>query len=78
MITQAVKLSVKQSSGEKHKRTRQGASAKLESYFYCYMLVYATTSCLPYCYESKLLGLDSDITLYRVYTRELDKELCTE
>jgi len=46
MITQAVKLSVKQSSGEKHKRTQQGASAKLESYLYCYRLVYATISCL--------------------------------
>jgi len=48
MITQAVKLLVKQSSGEKHKRTQQGAFAKLESYLYCYRLVYATTSCLPY------------------------------
>ena len=48
MITQAAELSVKQSSGEKHKRTWQGASTKLESYLYCYMLVYATTSCLPY------------------------------
>ena len=48
MITQVVKLSVKQSSGEKHKRTWQGASAKLESYLYCYMLVHATISCLPH------------------------------
>ena len=48
MITQAVKLSVKQSSGEKHKRTQQGASAKLESYLYCYILVCATTSCLSH------------------------------
>jgi len=45
MITQVVKLSVKQSSGEKYKRTRQGASAKLESYLYCYRLVHTTTSC---------------------------------
>ena len=48
MITQVVKLSVKQSSGEKYKRTRQGVSAKLESYLYCYRLVHATTSCLPH------------------------------
>ena len=48
MITQAVKLLVKQSSWEKHKRTRQGASAKLESYLYCYRLVHITTSCLPH------------------------------
>ena len=48
MITQAVKLLVKQSSREKHKRTQQGVSAKLESYLYCYRLVHATTSCLPY------------------------------
>ena len=25
------------------------------------------------CYESKALGLDSKVTLYRVYTRELDR-----
>ena len=43
-----VKLSVKQSSGEKHKRTQQGASAKLESYLYCYMLVHAITSYLSH------------------------------
>ena len=43
-----VKLSVKQSSGEKHKRTQQGASAKLESYLYCYRLVYTITLCLPH------------------------------
>ena len=48
MIIQVVKLSVKQLSGENHKRTQQGASAKLESYLYCYILVYATTSCLSY------------------------------
>jgi len=48
MITQAVQLSVKQLSGEKHKRTQQEASAKLESYLYCYMLVCATISCLPH------------------------------
>ena len=45
MITQAVKLSVKQSSGEKHKRTRQGVSAKLESYIYRVHLVHTTTLC---------------------------------
>ena len=38
-------------SGEKHKRTRQEVSAKLESYLYCYRLVYTTTSCLPYVME---------------------------
>ena len=48
MITQAVKLSVKQSSGEKHKKTRQEASVKFESYLYCYILVYTTTLCLPH------------------------------
>ena len=48
MITQVVKLSVKQSSGEKYKRTQQGASTKLESYLYCYILVCATTSCLSH------------------------------
>ena len=48
MITQVVKLSVKQSSGEKHKRTQQEASAKLESYLYCYILVHTTISCLPH------------------------------
>jgi len=48
MITQAVKLSVKQSSREKHKRIQQEASAKLESYLYYYMLVCANTSCLPH------------------------------
>jgi len=31
-----------------------------------------------YCYESKSLELDSEVTLYMVYTRELDGELCTE
>ena len=35
-------------SGEKHKRTQQGVSAKLESYLYCYGLVYAITSCQPH------------------------------
>ena len=48
MITQAVKLLVRQSSGEKYKRTQQGASAKLESYLYCYMLVYTITLYLPH------------------------------
>ena len=31
-----------------------------------------------HCYESRPLGLDNKVTLYRVYTRELDGELCTE
>ena len=35
-------------------------------------------SCFPCCYESKPLGLDNEVTLYRVYTRELDRGLCTE
>ena len=59
MITQAVKLSVKQSSEKKHKRTWQGVSTKLESYIYkvhmvcatnnyTYPYVHATTSCLPH------------------------------
>ena len=48
MITQAVKLSVKQSSEEKHKRTRQGASAKLESYLYKVYIVRTTTSYPPH------------------------------
>ena len=30
------------------------------------------------CYKSKSLGLNSEVTLYRVYTRELNGELCTE
>ena len=29
-------------------------------------------------YESKSIGLDHKVTLYRVYTRELDGELYTE
>ena len=33
---------------------------------------------LPLCYKSKSLGLDGKVTLYRVYTRELNGELCTE
>ena len=48
MIAQAVKLSIKQSSAEKHKRTQQGASTKLESYLCYYMLVHTITSCLPH------------------------------
>jgi len=47
MITQVVKLSVKQSGGEKYKRTQQGVFAKLESYLYCYMLVHTTILCPP-------------------------------
>ena len=30
------------------------------------------------CYESRLLELDNEVTLYRVYTRELNGELYTE
>jgi len=33
---------------------------------------------LANCYESKPLELDDEVTLYRVYTRELNGELCTE
>jgi len=44
MITQAVKLSVKQLSGEGHKRTQQGVSAKLESLIYKTCLVHATNN----------------------------------
>ena len=29
------------------------------------------------CYESRPFGLDDEVTLYRIYTRELDGELCT-
>ena len=29
------------------------------------------------CYESWPLELDNEVTLYRVYIRELDGELCT-
>ena len=29
-------------------------------------------------YESKFIGLDHEVTLYKVYTRELNGELCTE
>ena len=32
---------------------------------------------IPTCYESKSLELDSEVTLYRVYIRELNRELCT-
>ena len=28
------------------------------------------------CYESRPFGLNNEVTLYRVYTRELDGELC--
>jgi len=30
------------------------------------------------CYESKPLGLNDEVILYRVYTRELNGRLCTE
>jgi len=56
---QASKALSRQSSGENHKRTRQGVSAKLESYIYkvhmvhatnnyAYPYVHATTSCPPH------------------------------
>ena len=48
MITQVAKPLVKQSSGEKYKRTQQRASAKLEFYLYCYRLVHTTISCPPH------------------------------
>ena len=44
MITQAIKLSVKQSSEEKHKRTQQGVSAKLEFYIYDLHVVHANNN----------------------------------
>jgi len=36
------------------------------------------TVVIPKCCESKFLELDSGVILYRVYTRELNEELCTE
>ena len=48
IATQASKALSRQSSGENHKRTRQGVSAKLESYIYKVHMVCATTSCLPH------------------------------
>ena len=49
MITQVVKLLVKLSSGKKHKRTQQGASAKLDRVLFillqvspCYYLIFAS------------------------------------
>ena len=56
---QASKALIRQSSGENHKRTRQGVSAKLESYIYKVHMVratnnyacpyvHATISCLPH------------------------------
>jgi len=44
MITQAVKLLVKQLSREKHKRTWQGVPAKLEFLIYKTCLVHATNN----------------------------------
>jgi len=53
MITQAIKLSIKQSSGKKHKRTRQEVSAKLKSYIYKVHMVHATNSyTCPYVYTT--------------------------
>ena len=42
---------------------------------------FCLSTCFLYyttCYESRPLGLDNEVTLYRVYTRELNGELCTE
>ena len=36
-----------------------------------------TQRCME-CYESRPLELDNEVTLYRVYTRELNGELYTE
>jgi len=41
---QASKALNRQSSGENHKRTRQGVSVKLESYIYKTCLVHATNN----------------------------------
>ena len=59
IATQVSKALSRQSSGKNHKRTRQGVSAKLESYIYKVHMVratnnyacpyvHATTSCLPH------------------------------
>ena len=48
IATQASKALSRQSSGENHKRTQQGVSAKLESYIYRIHMVYAISSCLPH------------------------------
>ena len=45
-------------------------------YIYVYVCICERTELV--CYESKPLGLDDEVTLYRVYTRELNGELCTE
>ena len=47
MTTQVVNLNM-DIKWEVHKRTRQGVSAKLESYIYQVHMVHVTTSCLPY------------------------------
>ena len=51
----------------------------LKSMCYPYLILMFTIR-IPYhiCYESKALELVSEVTLYRVYTRELNRELCTE
>ena len=69
MITQVVKLSVKQSSGEKHKRTRQGVSAKLESYIYKVHMVHATNSyACPYVHATTLCPPHSLFKATMLYT----------
>ena len=48
IATQASKALSRQSSRENYKRTRQGVSAKLESYIYKVHMVHATISCLSH------------------------------
>jgi len=64
MITQVVKLLVKQSSGEKYKRTWQGVSAKLESYIYKVHMVRATNNyACPYVHACNDLKLELRLQL---------------
>ena len=48
IVTQVSKALSRQSSRENHKRTRQGVSAKFESYIYKIHMVCATSSCPPH------------------------------
>ena len=48
IVTQVSKALSRQSSGENHKRTQQGVSAKFESYIYRIHMVCATSSCPPH------------------------------
>jgi len=57
------------------------ARALFEAYYWFLvelLLVTLLTGIPSLCYESKLLGLDDEVTLNRVYTRELNGEFCTE